>query len=179
LQATPKAGEGVVDTVWSLVERSSNFTLGNSRYSRYDASGPAATSFFPVGSVESVNKFSLGKCESRNSFEVFVKQLLAKDFAAHAVAERTTANISAAADAYYKNFFAVTLARRVTVYGTGIAVISFAVNSSGDVEGSVHTKSRPWNMKLDKALNEEARTWKFPPCPSQTGIVSTSIKFTY
>jgi hypothetical protein len=136
-------------------------------------------SFFPAGSVENVNKFSLGKCDSRNSLEVFVKQLLAEDFAAHAIVERTTANVTATAEAYYKNFFAVSLARRVTVYGTGKASISFSVNASGSVVGSVHGKSSPWNLKLDKALNEEVQTWKFPPCPSQTGIVSARINFTY
>jgi TonB family protein len=179
LQATPKPGEGVVDTVWSLVDHSSCFSLGSCRYSRYDTSSAGATSFFPAGSVESVNKFSLGKCDSRNSLEVFVKQLLAKDFDAHPIPERTTANLTTTAESYYKNLFAVSCARRVTVFGTGKAAISFAVNSSGNVDRAVHSKSSPWNMKLDKALNEEVQTWKFPPCPSQTGNVYARIQFTY
>lgn len=179
LQARPKPGEGVVDTVWSLVDHGSYVSLGNFRYSRYGGSNVDTESFFPVGSVENINKFSLGTCDRQSSFELYVKQLLAKEFGAHSISERTAATVAAAAETYYQRFFAVALARRVTVYGTGKASISFSVNASGCVVGPVHSKSSPWNMKLDKALNEEAQTWKFPPCPSQTGLVSASINFSY
>jgi hypothetical protein len=179
LQALPKAGEGTVDTVWSLIAGDGRLSFGDRRYSRYDTAGQALYRFYPKGSIESVNKFSLNKCGNALSLELFVKRMLAKDFAGLAVPERTGEDILAAVRRYYERLFAQNLARRVTVYGKGRAHISFSVNGEGRVAEPIHVSSRPWNMKLDAELKREVQTWVFPRCSAQKEPVNVKFEMSY
>ncbi len=179
LESKPKPGEGVVDTVWSLVADGERIALGDFRYTRFDTSGGAQAFFFLRGSVESVNKFSLGECTQELSPDLFIKHLLAKDFAGRSVPQRTEGNIRAAADEYYKKYFAQNLARRVTVFGKGRIALGYSVDASGKVGGDVTVASRPWNMKLNRELKIEVQSWVFPACPSQSGPVRSKMEISY
>jgi hypothetical protein len=179
LQSKPKAGEGIVDTVWNIVSGNGRLSFGDRWYSHYDTSGQALFRFFPKGSVESVNKFSLNKCGNTLSLELFVKQMLQKDFAQLSVQQRTGENVLSMVKKYYDRFFAQNLARRVTVYGKGKAVISFSVDGEGKAVEPVHVSSRPWNMKLDAELKKEVQTWAFPKCSVQTEPVKVKFEMSY
>jgi hypothetical protein len=179
LQVQPKPGEGAVDTVWSIFSGGRHLWLGNHRYSRIDTSGARMEGFFAKGSTEIINKFSLGKCSGELPLELFIKRALTRDFGKLSVAARTDDGIRTTVEKYYKELFAQNLARRVTVFRKGSAVVVFSVNAAGTVNGTAHVASRPWNIKLDKELAQEVQSWVFPRCSSQREPVQARFEVSY
>lgn len=141
-------------------------------YTSYDTIKNPLAAFFPLGSVELVDKFSIEKCPNDFSLSSIVKSELEKYYSSCPLAKRDSNDICLTIQRYYHPLIVAHLANK---YTSGVLepmkgqlLISVSVKTDGTVDAVSVKKGRVTNDHFPQRLTEEIKTWRFARAyPSQ------------
>lgn len=156
--------------------------IDDKKYAAYDTVKYPLADFFPLGTVEIVDKFSVEKCLSGYSLSTIVKRESERYLSTteNPITENSVKDII---KNYYQplivNLIAKGYTSKVLEPMSGKIILGFDVNGNGTVSGIKIINDKLSNRYFSKRLVGEIATWRFLTKKNGTEIVHINYEFNF